>query len=185
MRWYLCLVHMLQQSYCSLCQWSRSAEIHKTVDYYCRTRGYIENSVIFTDNHVIPFLHIYTFIQWANSVDPDLPAHQWCLIKICTVCLLIKNNPINQKANGADPDQMARMCQLIWIYIAAQAIKVYIWRKGLYWLPRILWVNHLQIENFHNIWLACKCDFRILKTMNLRTTVNFMLTKCKFIKSKY
>jgi hypothetical protein len=29
---------------------------------------------------------------------------------------VVRNNLINQKANSADPDQMAWMCWLIWIY---------------------------------------------------------------------
>jgi hypothetical protein len=30
--------------------------------------------------------------------------------------LFVKNNSINQTVNSSDPDQMAWMCRLIWIY---------------------------------------------------------------------
>ncbi len=36
---------------------------------------------------------------------------------ICTGSILVRNNLMNQKANSVDPDQMARMCRLIWINI--------------------------------------------------------------------
>jgi hypothetical protein len=51
-----------------------------------------------------PLLHIYTCI--ATSVDPDQPAYPCCLIRICTVRFLVRNNLINQKVNSADPDHI-------------------------------------------------------------------------------
>jgi hypothetical protein len=33
--------------------------------------------------------YIYAFMAYANTVDPDQPAHLCHLIRICTVCLLI------------------------------------------------------------------------------------------------
>jgi hypothetical protein len=47
-----------------------------------------------------PFLHRYTFIAWANSVDPHQLAHLWIRIYI--------------DATAADPDQMA-LC--MWRYM--------------------------------------------------------------------
>jgi hypothetical protein len=38
---------------------------------------------------------------------------------------------MNLKENSLDPDQMAGMCQLTWIYTVCHAIKVYLWSKGL------------------------------------------------------
>jgi hypothetical protein len=49
-----------------------------------------------------PFLHIYAFMVWANSVDPDQRAQ---------LCQVISD----QKANSADPYLTARMCRLILI----------------------------------------------------------------------
>jgi hypothetical protein len=70
-------------------------------------------------------MYLYAFMAWVNCVDPDQPANPWYLIRIktvglflihvsrhicavrsriCTVCSLVRNNLINQKAKFADPD---------------------------------------------------------------------------------
>jgi hypothetical protein len=64
-------------------------------------------------NNLNPLLHRYTFIAWVNSIDPDQPTHPCCLIRISAVRFLIDLVISDQKANSADPDQMA---QMIWIY---------------------------------------------------------------------
>jgi hypothetical protein len=38
-----------------------------------------------------------------------------CQIRWHRCGILVRNNQMNQKANSVDPDQMARMFQLIWI----------------------------------------------------------------------
>jgi hypothetical protein len=60
---------------------------------------------------------IYTrFNTCATSVNPNQLAHPYHPIWICTGRILVRNNLMNLKANCVDPDQMAQMCQLIWIY---------------------------------------------------------------------
>jgi hypothetical protein len=73
-----------------------------------------------------------TFIAWANSVDPNQLVHPCDLIRSYTVCFLVRNNLRTVKANGADPqDQMAQMCQLIWIYTVYPCDKRHIYgEKG-------------------------------------------------------
>jgi hypothetical protein len=48
-----------------------------------------------------PFVPFITFV---NSLDPDQPAQPSRLIRIYSVCFLIRNNIINKKANSVDPD---------------------------------------------------------------------------------
>jgi hypothetical protein len=45
-----------------------------------------------------------------------LPAYPCRLIRVYTVFFLVRNDQINLNGNSADPDQMAHMCWLIWIY---------------------------------------------------------------------
>jgi hypothetical protein len=52
----------------------------------------------------------YGFYPWANSINPNQPAHSSRLIKSYTVHLLGRNNLMNKKANSSDPDQMAQKC---------------------------------------------------------------------------
>jgi hypothetical protein len=68
-------------------------------------------------NQSLTLSSIYThFYACATSADPDLPAHSWDLIKICTGCTLVRNKHMNHKANSIHPVHMVRMCLLIWIY---------------------------------------------------------------------
>ncbi len=55
------------------------------------------------------------------------------LIRIYTVHFFICWVISDQRANSADPDQMAHMCRLIWIYTVCPRNKdIYkLWRKGL------------------------------------------------------
>jgi hypothetical protein len=42
-------------------------------------------------------------MAWANSVDPDYPAH------LCTVCFLVRNNPINQNAKNLKQNFLSKL----------------------------------------------------------------------------
>jgi hypothetical protein len=53
---------------------------------------------------------VHYIVQYSSQNSTLFSTHQ---IWICTVCFLVRNNLINQKANHADPDQMAHMCRLI------------------------------------------------------------------------
>jgi hypothetical protein len=78
------------------------------------------------------FLHIYTFIAWTNSVDPDQLAYPYRLKRMYTVGFFISLVIFYQNATSADPDQMAQMSWLIWIYTVGIAYKcIYIERKML------------------------------------------------------
>jgi hypothetical protein len=60
---------------------------------------------------------MYTgFITCVNSIDPDQLAHPCYLIRIYTVCFLVRNSIMNQNANSVDPDQMARVFRLLNIW---------------------------------------------------------------------
>jgi hypothetical protein len=43
----------------------------------------------FNNDVVNPFLHVYAFLEMANSVDSDQLAYLYDLIRVCTVCFLI------------------------------------------------------------------------------------------------
>jgi hypothetical protein len=65
-----------------------------------------------------PELHMYAFYldqcrsrSDSTSVSSDLNYN---------VCLLVRNNLMNLRANSLDPDQLAQMCRLIWIYTGEQ-----------------------------------------------------------------
>ncbi len=91
--------------------------------------------------YILTLSSIYTHsIACWNSVDPDLSAHPYCMVRICTVCFMVRNKLINKNMNSADPDQMARMCRLIQIYT------IYPRHNGVYMEER---VNH---PYFFNPW---------------------------------
>jgi hypothetical protein len=46
----------------------------------------------------------YGFYLWVISVDPDLPAHPYSMIRMYTVRFIIKNNLTNLEKNSVDPD---------------------------------------------------------------------------------
>jgi hypothetical protein len=82
-------------------------------------------------------LNLYSkvFIACANSVDPNDTTHSCCLIKIYTVCFMVRNKLMNKKTNSVDPDQTAVMSLLIWIYIVCP------------WITAICQVIHDQEGN--------------------------------------
>jgi hypothetical protein len=63
------------------------------------------------------FLHRYTLTAWENSVDPyqkahNVPSNQDLHCSLSHFFLVISD----QDVISADPDQMARLCLLIWIH---------------------------------------------------------------------
>jgi hypothetical protein len=71
-----------------------------------------------------PFLHIYTFMAWANSVDPDQMAHPCNLIRICTFHFFIYlgNFWLTSKQCRSWSNGITWICKLIWIYTVIKRV---------------------------------------------------------------
>jgi hypothetical protein len=97
-----------------------------------------------------PLLRIYIFLRIgkpcrSGSSGTFVPSDQdlHCLLSS------VRNNLINLKANSADPDQMPRMCRLIWIYTVRPCL------KGMFMEERVKGHNYCQINTPNNQFVKC------------------------------